>query len=96
MTDIAPDHIPRRQPGLSLRYVETGAVIVGDDGVEVVSVDDTAAALWQLCDGETDVEEITEAVCTVWDVDRQVAHTDVCQTLTMLRDAGALSWADRP
>ena len=95
MNDIQAGDIPRRGDDLSVRHRDGGAVIVDADGHEVVSLDDTAAALWELCDGETDVEEITDAVCTVWDVDRDVARRDVRRTLAVLRDAGVLEWEAR-
>ena len=91
MTEIAADDVPRRRPGLRVSH-STGAVIVDEQGVEVASLDDTAAALWELCDGGTDVEEITAAVCTVWDVEPEVAARDVRRTLVLLAEAGLLDW----
>lgn len=94
MSEIDRSSVPRRREGLSLRRGSDGATIV-DAGSEVVALDDTAAALWELCDGETRVEEITDAVCTVWDVTQEVARRDVRSTLTVLRDAGVLDWDER-
>ena len=91
MTEISADDVPRRRAGLQLRH-GGGAAIVDEDGAEIASLDDTAAALWELCDGETDVEEITGAVCTVWDVDPEVAERDVRRTLGLLAEAGLLDW----
>ena len=95
MSEIGAGDVPRRRRGLTVRHHPEGAVIVDADGVEAVSLDDTAAALWELCDGETDVEEITEAVCTVWNVEPEVARRDVRMTLRVLGDAGVLDWHDR-
>ena len=97
MSDIQGASVPRRGPGLRISHGEDGTVIVdGDgDGAEVAALDDTAAALWELCDGDTDVEEITEAVCTVWDVAPDVARRDVRATLGTLRDAGLLDWDEQ-
>ena len=100
MTEPRSDQVPRRRPGSSVHHRPGAAggagsaVIVDDEGRELVVLDDVAAALWQLCDGETDVEEITDAVCAVWDVDREVAERDVRHTLDVLRDAGVLAWND--
>lgn len=96
MTDVGHDDVPRRGAGMEVRHTADGAVIVDADGSRIVALDATAAALWELCDGETDVGEITEAVCTVWDVEREVARRDVRRTMAVLRDAGVLEWDDRP
>ena len=94
MSEIGASDVPRRRPGLTVQHRSDGAVIVDADGNEAVSLDDTAAALWELCDGETDVEEITDAVCIVWDVAPDVARRDVRTTLRVLGDAGVLDWDD--
>jgi hypothetical protein len=94
MNEITGQHIPRRRPGLHVSH-ERGAVIVDEHGADVASLDDTAAALFELCDGETNVEEITVAVCTVWDVDPDVAARDVRRTLRELADAQLLDWDGR-
>lgn len=95
MNEIGPRDVPRRRPGLIIEHRPHGAVIVDAAGTEVVSLDDTAAALWELCDGETDVDEIADAVCTVWNVERDVAHRDVRTTLKVLGEAGVLDWQAR-
>lgn len=94
MNGIAGQHVPRRRPGLRVSH-EGGAMIVDQDGADVAALDDTAAALWELCDGETNVAEITAAVCTVWDVDPEVAARDVSRTLRQLADAQLLDWEGR-
>lgn len=98
MTEPASDRVPRRLEGTRVRHQSgvpgetAGAVIVDDEGTELVVLDAVAAALWELCDGETGVEEITDAVCAVWDVDREVAERDVRHTLGALRGTGVLVW----
>lgn len=96
MSGTADVHVPRRRPGLTVRHGPDGAVIIDRHGHHVASLDATAAALWELCDGETDVDEITAAVCTVWDVDVDVARRDVLLTLRTLREAGVLAWKEGP
>lgn len=55
-------------PLLAARHVHTGDrvhVLRGDDGSEHL-VNETAQALWQLCDGDTTIEEMIEGVCVCW------------------------------
>ena len=50
----------------------------------------SALAIWELCDGDTTVTEIIEAVFEVTDATSERATTDVVATLGDLRRAGLL------
>ena len=70
--------------GFVLREVCGEKVIVGEglgavDFGKLVSINDTAAWIWEKAGelGEFDVESMTDALCEVYDVDRETAHKDV-------------------
>ena len=56
---------PRHLPGTRLEQ-SGGRVIVCDaDRKVMLSLNESAAALWELCDGSTTVEEMVMAICEV-------------------------------
>lgn len=60
MIDVAAR--PRRSPDLHLVSDTDGELLVDAGGQPVVRLNETAAALWELCDGDTQVVEIAVAV----------------------------------
>ena len=60
-----------------------------DDGSEHL-VNETALALWQLCDGATTPEEMIEGVVELFGEDRERIAADVATALHQLREAGLL------
>lgn len=85
---------PTRRAGV--RVVRSGDrfVLRLDDG-RSVALNESALALWELCDGETDAEEMIDAVTEVSaGVDRQRASRDVHTTLERLAGADAITWSD--
>jgi hypothetical protein len=86
---------PERRADLHLEHRSDRAVLVTAAEEEVGVLDATAAALWELCDGETSVDEIVDAVCSVWAVDRAIAVRDVELTLDRLAAEGFLEPSNR-
>ena len=82
--------LPRRRQGLTVHRHGPTAVLVDDDGVEQCVLNDTALALWELCDGETRPEEMARAVCEAFSVPQPVAEEDVERVLVRLSEAGLL------
>lgn len=100
MSAPTPAHVvPRHAAGVELRPAGEGALLVGGRGAEGVgdarglALDPTALALWELCDGETTVEEMTLAVCALFDASPETARSDITALLDTLDAAGLLEWA---
>lgn len=66
-----------------------------DQGSEHL-VNETALALWQLCDGATSTEEMIEGVCALFDAPRAAIADDIDRALDQLWRAGLLCWPHRP
>ena len=90
--------VPRHAPGVLLRPDGEGALLVAakdtnggwaDSGV---ALDPTALALWELCDGETSVDEMTLAVCALFDAEPETVRPDITAVLDKLDAAGMLEW----
>lgn len=65
--------------------------VIADPGRgEHVALNATALALWELCDGETTVNEMIRAVCSLFDVSMERATSDVESALEQMRQAGVI------
>lgn len=65
------------------------------DDARSLAVNESALALWELCDGETDAEEMIDAVTEASaGVEREQASRDVRTTLERLAAADAITWSD--
>jgi Coenzyme PQQ synthesis protein D (PqqD) len=94
--DIHPDHVLRHAAGTRLRQLPEGSTTVQSaDGV-ALALDQTALALWELCDGETTVSEITAAVCSLFSGPSDLVEKDISDVLTALVEAGLLVPAADP
>ncbi len=82
---------PRRRPGVELRTAGETAIL-RRPGETDVRLNDTALALWELCDGTTEVEEMVRAVDAFFDVDIDVIRRDVAAALADLSEIGVLDW----
>ncbi len=54
--------MPRRKPGFIWRKMEGTAVLFNPDSNETYMLNQTAAAIWELCDGKHSVEDIVNAI----------------------------------
>lgn len=87
--DAFSSRAPGRVAGAEVVRLPEGAVVRGT-AVEVV-LNPTALALWELCDGTTDVEEMVSAVCRLFAVDRERARHDVECALSDMQSAGVIA-----
>lgn len=84
--------LPRRTEGVR-RVADAGRLLLLDDADgEVCVLNETAAAIWELCDGRTSLEEMVEAVCTVCAVDEEQATRDIHRALEELTRIGVVEW----
>lgn len=84
--------MPLQRPGTWLRQSEDENVIVDPDNSSLHVLNDTALALWELCNGQNTVEEMIIAVCELCDEPADVVRRDVESTLTRFDAAGLLQW----
>jgi hypothetical protein len=87
-TTVSPTH-PVPVDGLEVNVVDDGYVIyqVADDRVHYLNA--TSALIFELCDGQTDVDGIAAGVADTFSLDAApVASTQEC--LTQLLDEGVL------
>lgn len=85
--------LPRQGEGIRMLRLGQECVLCDTEGHRLCVLNETASALWELCDGETTIDEMVHAVCVVCDVDRERALDDIARTLSELSTAGLIEWA---
>ena len=72
----------KKKDGMVLREVCGEKVLVGEglgavDFGRLISLNDTAAYLWEQLDEDSDIDSLTLALCKEYDVEQEVARHDV-------------------
>ena len=85
---VADPRMPQRRP-------DAPAVLAGDttDAGEV-ELNATAYAIWELCDGETTVDEMVGASAELFDAPAETIAHDVEKILRKLHRAGLIDWVE--
>lgn len=82
---------PRRTGPGDIHRLDRGAVVTGSRAARAVALNPTALALWELCDGDTTVGEMVDAVCELFAVDAEQARCDVESALAQMQAAGVIT-----
>jgi len=72
------------------RRIEDETVVIKDDGLATHVMNKTAAFIWEMCDGKSGIDEITESLCERFDVSFQEARTDVREIIEKLTQLGLI------
>jgi hypothetical protein len=81
---------PRRRTDLQLRVSGDETVLLDPSSDAVHVLNETALALWELCDGETSVEEMVEAAVGLFDAQQGRLEQDVLDALDAMTVRGLL------
>ena len=88
--------VPRHADGAVLTLTSHGPSLVSTSSGVAVALDQTALALWELCDGETTVAEMIAAVCALFAASEQTVRDDVTSVLTTLEGSGLITFTSVP
>ncbi len=83
--------MPTRRADVQFRDEDREVLVVAPQQT-AYALNPMARAIWELCDGMTTIEEMTDAICQVFDVDRPTAVTDVRSVIDGLTSAGLVYW----
>ena len=83
---------PRRKEGLFLRQAKDENAVYDPSTGKIHLLNATAWAIWDLCDGETDPEEMIDAICEISRMHRDLVSEDVRRILGEFDEAGLLVW----
>ena len=91
---LFPGAFPAHRSGVDVRRGERGAIAFDVDGRRLCALNETALAVWELCDGATAPDEIVDAVRIACGLPEELAREDIVRTLTELTAVGLLSWQE--
>ena len=77
---------------LICRRIGNDIVIIKDGGLSTHVLNKTAAFIWEMCDGTSDVDEITSKLCEHFDVPFEEAQVDVNNTVKLLTNANIIRY----
>ena len=83
---------PLRSTEVWLRQAKAENAIYDPATGSVHLLNETARAIWDLCDGETTVEEMVTAIVELCGMHRDIVIEDVDRILTEFGAAGLLTW----
>ena len=92
MSMLLRDGKPARKADVWLRQSETENVVFDPSSGTVHMLNATAMAIWVLCDGETDPEEMVEAICELSGLHHDIVVEDVRRILLQFEEADILTW----
>jgi len=81
---------PLRRHDLEVVEVDGAFDIVDRDGMSLYRLNDTARALWDVCDGETSIDEMIDAAGQLFDAPTPVLRADVIQGISEFYSRGLL------
>jgi PqqD family protein of HPr-rel-A system len=94
MTALLREEKPSRRSRMWLRQVNGENAVYDPRTGAIHLLNETALAIWQLCDGETSPEEMVVAICELCRVHREIAVEDVTRTLDEFDRASLIKWRD--
>jgi PqqD family protein of HPr-rel-A system len=85
---------PVRKPEVWLRQAGDENAVYNPSNGSVHLLNETALAIWDLCDGQTSPEEMVTAVCELTGMHPDIVTEDVQRILGEFEEAGLLTWED--
>ena len=72
------------------RRIDDEVVIITDDGISLHKLNKTAAHIWEMCNGDHQLDEIAASLCERFDVSLEEAAADVLETTRQLEGIALL------
>jgi len=85
---------PARKTDVWLRQSDKENVVYDPETRAVHMLNTTAMAIWVLCDGDTDPDEMVDAICELSGLPREVVEEDVRRVLLQFEEADILTWPE--
>ena len=81
---------PRRAPGFHLEQMDDETLLYHPDGNKIIQLNQTAALVWQLCDGLRTVETITGLLQQAYPESAAEINVDVLELLRQFAENGCI------
>lgn len=91
-TQSRGDSLPVRDPDLVWRSMDDELVIVRPSDGQIRVLNGVGSFVWRSMDGERTISDLTELVCTEYEVSAGSAEVDISAFLAGLLDEGMVHW----
>jgi coenzyme PQQ biosynthesis protein PqqD len=81
---------PKKCAGFLIEQMDGEVVLMHPGKNIIIHSNETAALIWQLCDGSKSVDDIVELLSSAYPDAREQIAKDVPETVQLLRKQGAL------
>lgn len=92
MTSEVQQQRPERREGVWLRSTGEENAVYDPASGGLHLLNETARAIWELCDGQTTPDEMVAAICELSGLHPDVVTEDVQRTLAEFVQLGILRW----
>ncbi len=88
------DRRPRRRSDVWVHRAEGENALIRKGSGSVHLLNETALAIWDLCDGENHPDEMIAAICELCGMHPDIIAEDVGRILDELGQEGLIAWVD--
>ena len=82
--------VPKRRSDLNYRTIDGETLILSREEGHLYQLNPTASFIWDCCDGNSNIADITERLAGAYEVDSSTARKDVEEVLSNLRNSNLL------
>ena len=79
-----------RVPEVIWRKIDNNVVIIKEDGTKLITLNSTAAYIWEKCNGEMDARAIAAKLMENFEASYEEIYDDVLKALKSLDDMGLI------
>ena len=95
MPDAIERRVPQRKNTLTHEVTDTDEVVIYDrSGPQLLVLNDIAAGVWLMIDGERSIEDITSEIVTHLDAETETVTRDVLAFLGQLERRKLITWKE--
>jgi hypothetical protein len=82
--------VPKRRSDLNYKTIDGETLILNRKEGHLHQLNPTASFIWDCCDGNSNIADITDRVAAAYEVDSSTARKDVEEVLSNLRNSNLL------
>lgn len=89
------ERVPKRKTTVTHEVTDTEEVVIYDgSGSQLLVLNDIAAGIWLMIDGERSIDDITAEILAHVDAERETVTRDVLAFLSQLEDRTLITWQE--
>jgi hypothetical protein len=95
MAEVLQQRIPQRKHTLTHEVTDTDEVVIYDgNGPQLLVLNDMAAGVWLMIDGQRSIDEITAEILSHVEAERETVTRDVLAFLGQLEQRKLITWKE--